>query len=209
MMCPQCGSTDLRLATSVWLATSIDDPDNHEPDLPEHQCMACGLAFWCGLDMASLTEPDFSADAIVAAPCVRDNKMTTKSADSWVDDRGVSSWPCTIPEGFRVLTIATCSCAIAPYDVWAHRNARTIGDPLKAAGLDVQYVTQRRKRTTPTGSGPGGRVRFGDAMLPPNIHVIVPDAEFDRACVLMTQQVVDARRRRDAELAELAELEAE
>jgi hypothetical protein len=120
--------------------------------------------------------------------------------DSWVDDRGVSSQPIEIPEGFRVLTIATCSSSITPYDVWASRNARTIGDPLKEAGLDVRYVTQRRKRTTPTGSGPGGRVRFGDDMLPPNIHVIVPVAEFNRAAALMTQQAVDARRKRDAEL---------
>lgn len=120
--------------------------------------------------------------------------MTWNPCDTVMADR------LEIPEGFLPLVIVSCRDDVKPYDAPAALNAHAIGDPIKEAGVDLRYVTQRRWMLIRRGTGPGGRLQPGDGDLPPHIHLIVPADEYNRADALLCQQADAKRRKREAEL---------
>lgn len=77
------------------------------------------------------------------------------------------------PEGWVDVLSHAPSSSITPWDSYGRREQRIIGRVLAAAGIEcVERVTHRRI-LHPRGTGPGGRVRFGDDMLPGVYRVAV------------------------------------
>ena len=56
---------------------------------------------------------------------------------------------------------------------------------LENAGLHPVCLITTGKLNNPTGSGPGGMVRFGDAMLPSRYRIVVPKREVTEAKTAM------------------------
>lgn len=53
-----------------------------------------------------------------------------------------------------------------PWDYYGNKHLIEMGNVLKAAGIEHQLLVTHRRKLHPMGSGPGGRVRFGDDMMP-------------------------------------------
>ena len=61
-----------------------------------------------------------------------------------------------------------------PWDYQCSKKASEWQKVMAAAEIPCVICTTKQKRTSPQGSGPGGRVRFGDDMMPGNISLCIP-----------------------------------
>ena len=68
-----------------------------------------------------------------------------------------------------------------PWDYYGLCHQRQYGKVLKAAGIDFEALRTVETRIHPTGSGPNGRVRFGDDMMPGIYRIAVRIEDADRA----------------------------
>lgn len=115
--------------------------------------------------------------------------------ESWTIENGRASSPLVIPDGFKCVATATCPSSITPYDSYARRFAEMEAEGAVETGIEVRYVKQAHAIVAPMGSGPGGRVRCGDDMLPPTIHICVPEGQVNAALAAMAAS--KARRERE------------
>lgn len=71
-----------------------------------------------------------------------------------------------LPEGMvEVDTHHPCS-SVTPWDAYGLKHQREYQYVLQQAGIPAIPLVTHRTNLSPRGSGPEGRVRFGDAMLP-------------------------------------------
>ena len=72
---------------------------------------------------------------------------------------------------------------------FACREATEIGHVLMLWKRGIQYENRpiRRKKIYPSGSGPGGRVRFGDDMLPTIQRIFVPEGKLSEAILAIEE----------------------
>lgn len=77
------------------------------------------------------------------------------------------------PGGWRVVDSYTPCHTVTPYDYYGLKHQREIVGVLNAAGIECKTLEQKRRRLNPIGTGPGGRVRFGDDMVPSTYEVCV------------------------------------
>ena len=85
------------------------------------------------------------------------------------------------------------SSSTTPYDVYARYIVRDARIALMRCQVQGEVHTcHRRIASVGVGSGPGGSVRFGDDMIPPEIYVVVDKADKSKA----TSALYDYRRRR-------------
>lgn len=68
-----------------------------------------------------------------------------------------------------------------PWDYRGGKHQREMMTVLRNAGIESIGLITHERRTSPHGSGPGGRVRFGDDMLPGCYRVAVRDGDKIRA----------------------------
>jgi hypothetical protein len=61
------------------------------------------------------------------------------------------------------------------------------GQFLAEAGLHPFFRRHNRTLKFTIGSGPGGRERFGDRLMPPIVQLYVPEQEVEEARRLMTE----------------------
>lgn len=85
---------------------------------------------------------------------------------------GVETTSTPIPTGWvEIDSYTPHSC---PWDVHGLQHQREHLKVLEDVGIiGIPLVTHHR-RISPQGTGPGGRIRFGDDMMPGRYHIIVP-----------------------------------
>lgn len=77
-----------------------------------------------------------------------------------------------VPDGHVV--IDTYNPHSTPWDYHGGKHLREMAAVLKNAGLSPVSLVEHHRRVTPHGTGPGGRVRFGDDMMPGIYRTAVP-----------------------------------
>lgn len=102
--------------------------------------------------------------------------MTTTPADlpkPLVErSHGVETTRTPIPHGWvEIDSYTPHSC---PWDCHGLSHQREYLRVLEDAGIIGIPLVTRQSRISPQGTGPGGRVRFGDDMMPGRYHIIVP-----------------------------------
>jgi hypothetical protein len=75
-----------------------------------------------------------------------------------------------------VASVTGCH-SVCPYDYYAQRNAKFFGDILTAAGVEHKIAMKNNDFKPACGSGPGGRIRFGDGMAPPTVNFLVAEKD--------------------------------
>lgn len=84
-----------------------------------------------------------------------------------------------IPAGFVVIDSYTPhSC---PWDCYGNRHLRECSNVMTEAGIEHAALVTHRRVCAPFPSGPNGRVRFGDDMMPGEYRLAVPAAEAENA----------------------------
>lgn len=83
-----------------------------------------------------------------------------------------------------------------PWYVYANIAIERIKATLASVGIVCSVVEQRNKIDNPIGTGPGGRVRFGDDMLPSTYHIQVDEKYEKKAKAILVHQVFDSTRER-------------
>lgn len=81
-----------------------------------------------------------------------------------------------------------------PWDYYGGKHQRTIMKVLRAAGLSPVPLVTHRRNLSPMGSGPGGRVRFGDDMVPGVYRVAVPRGQSPAAAAAILSHRADVDR---------------
>lgn len=64
-----------------------------------------------------------------------------------------------------------------PWDVHGLRHQREYLKVLDAEGIIGLPLVTHHRRLSPQGTGPGGRIRFGDDMMPGVYHIIVQKSQ--------------------------------
>lgn len=89
-----------------------------------------------------------------------------------------------VPNGWAVLAEHTPCSSTTPWDYyalcWFRPRLRALAD----AGIDASVCETIKTIIHPSGTGPGGSVRFGDAMMPHDYAIIVRDNDLGRACAV-------------------------
>lgn len=75
------------------------------------------------------------------------------------------------PEGW--VEVNTYRPHSTPWDCYGNQHILNIRKLLSEAGIDSVGLVTHERRTSPIGTGPGGRVRFGDDMMPGVYRVAV------------------------------------
>lgn len=75
----------------------------------------------------------------------------------------------------------TGDSSVCPYDYHAGLNRRFFGDLLNEAGIDFEVTVKNNDFKPAYGSGPGGRIRFGDGMAPPTVNFHVDKRDLQKA----------------------------
>lgn len=88
-------------------------------------------------------------------------------------ENGVAIRETALPAGMTV--IETYHPHATPWDYYGGKWLREMSAVLAAAGIESTPLVTHRTRTSPAGSGPNGRVRFGDAMMPGIYRIAVAD----------------------------------
>lgn len=92
---------------------------------------------------------------------------------------GIESRETPVPEGFTVVeTYHPHSC---PWDCYGRQFVRETQTVLKNAGIESVECSIRQTILHPHGSGPGGRVRLGDNMMPGAYRVAVKSDDMAKA----------------------------
>lgn len=98
---------------------------------------------------------------------------------------GIESRETPVPEGFTVLESYTPhSC---PWDCYGRNWVNETRAVLKNAGIDSVECSIKQSILHPRGSGPGGRVRVGDNMMPGIFRVAVPTESMGAAVQAMAE----------------------
>lgn len=77
------------------------------------------------------------------------------------------------PEGWVEFKSHTPCHSVTPWDYHAMRWSRERSRVLTAAGIENIVLHTNRTKLYPVGTGSGGAVRFGDAMLPPTHRIAI------------------------------------
>lgn len=96
---------------------------------------------------------------------------------------GIESREQLTPHGWTDVWLYTPhSCLWDYYGSKAQRERMYV---LGAAGVECEPLVTSMRRTAPAGTGPGGRVRFGDDMMPGVYRVAVPNLQVTAAIVAL------------------------
>ena len=79
-----------------------------------------------------------------------------------------------VPPMFVVVDTYHPCHTTTPWDHYGGKHTREIKRVLLAAGIESISLVESHTHNAPSGSGPGGRVRFGDNMMPGIYRVAVP-----------------------------------
>jgi hypothetical protein len=74
----------------------------------------------------------------------------------------------------------------SPWDYYARKHQWEIRNVLAAVGVDCYFRHTNQRILHPVGTGPRGRIRFGDDMMPGVYHVDVKVGDVEKAKAAMT-----------------------
>lgn len=98
--------------------------------------------------------------------------MNTTPSRTTYQKHGIEYNEPLVPEGFTVVDeYQPHSC---PWDAYGSHHLREYGHVLTQAGIPHELLITHRRITAPTPSGPCGRIRFGDDMMPGIYRIAVP-----------------------------------
>ncbi len=86
-----------------------------------------------------------------------------------------------VPEGWTEIDVYTPCSSTTPWDYYGMKHWNELSSVLRSAGIECQKLMTSRRIIHPQGSGPGGRVRFGDDMIPGTYRIAVAEIDVDRA----------------------------
>lgn len=101
------------------------------------------------------------------------------------NERGIRYRQMVCPEGYTIIDEYVPHHSVTPWDLYGLKHQQEYAKVLIAAGIVPQLLTTHRTRLWPIGSGPGGRVRCGDDMLPGvySIAVLQSDVAYARQAI--------------------------
>lgn len=86
------------------------------------------------------------------------------------------------PEGWTEVVIYRPNRSTTPWDYYGMSELRRFSGVLKDAGIRSKKLRTYEEAVSPHGSGPGGRVRFGDSMMP-GVYRLAVNKEDEAAAV--------------------------
>ncbi len=89
------------------------------------------------------------------------------------------------PVGWVVIDTYHPCPSVTPWDYYGLKHQREYSKALRDAGIDCVPMETRQNIITPRGSGPFGRVRVGDDMMPSVYEIAVPDDQAAAARVTL------------------------
>lgn len=72
------------------------------------------------------------------------------------------------------LDVITYRPYITPWDYYGRKHLKEYGYVFKRAGIRYERLITTERKLRPSGTGPGGAIRFGDAVLPGVYRIAVP-----------------------------------
>lgn len=87
------------------------------------------------------------------------------------------------PEGWVIVDAYHPCSSVTPWDSYGNSHLAEIARVLKAAGIESMPLVTNQTNLIPSGTGPGGRVRFGDDMMPGIYETAVRTEDENRANV--------------------------
>ncbi len=86
-------------------------------------------------------------------------------------------------DGWVIIDVYEPCSSTTPWDYYGMCHQREYTRVLEAAGITCMRLETRRTNLAPMGTGPGGMVRFGDAMLPHTYKLAVKTEDEANATV--------------------------
>jgi hypothetical protein len=102
-----------------------------------------------------------------------ENKKYEKDGISHVED--------ICPDGWVVVDTYHPTHSITPWDYHGGKHQRQYRKVISDAGVESIALQDRKTIVHPTGSGSGGRVRFGDNMMPHTYMIAVASDDVGKA----------------------------
>ena len=90
-----------------------------------------------------------------------------------------------LPEGHVVIDEYTPCHTVTPWDYYGMCHQREYSKVLKAANITCVLLENRRTNLHPMGTGPGGRVRMGDNMMPSTYKIAIKIEDQNAAVVAL------------------------
>jgi len=79
-----------------------------------------------------------------------------------------------LPDGFTIVDTYTPTYSTTPWDYYGMCHQRELSRVLRNNNIEFVLLQTVKTRINPVGSGPKGRVRFGDDMMPGEYRIAVP-----------------------------------
>jgi hypothetical protein len=118
-------------------------------------------------------------------------------------DRGDTVREQQVPPMFVVVdTYHPHSC---PWDCYGNKHTSELKKVLLAVGIEAVSLVESRTKNSPHGSGPGGRVRFGDNMTPGVYRVAVAEYQVAAAKAALAAHKVEVEEWIDGKRATMPE----
>jgi hypothetical protein len=117
-------------------------------------------------------------------------KLSTRS---WVSNH-VQYTEEIVPEGMVLVDEFHPCMSTCPWDYYGRKHQLELMAALSEQGIPSVALRTNELKLSPTGTGPGGAVRFGDAMLPGIYRIAVASRDHARAVVAIAthkQEVED------------------
>lgn len=106
-------------------------------------------------------------------------------------ENGIESRETVMREGFTVADVYypnTC-----PWDYYGRKWLREMELVLAEKDIESQQIEVQQKNLIPMGSGPNGRVRFGDGMMPGCYKIAVPAEKLPEALDAIRHHQIDIK----------------
>lgn len=117
-----------------------------------------------------------------------------------VKENGVETRTTVCPEGYVEVDSHTPS--ITSSDYYGLRHQEELRAVLQSALIESIALVTHKRRISPMGSGPGGRVRFGDDMMPSTYRIAVKIEDQPDAILKLQEHAITQRAYFDQLIAE-------
>lgn len=108
-------------------------------------------------------------------------------------EHGVEVREDVCPEGLVEVDCYNPCHSTTPWDYYGGKHWREYSFVLRRAGIEPTLLLTRRRILHPCGTGPGGRVRFGDDMTPGTYRIAVEADKAGVACAALAAHKAEVR----------------
>lgn len=90
-------------------------------------------------------------------------------------------------ENWEIIDTYTPCSSVTPWDAYGVKHQRELMSVFADAGIECIAFDTYRRIISPFGTGPGGRVRFGDDMMPSTYMIAIPKKDKGLAIAAIEQ----------------------